>query len=205
MSPSPISRWCRTPCPSRGRQRETRERLPERRQLRQRASGWRWNHVVGGLGHADVIVGMHGLVVRPAWRRALLARLASTSLQFMLCDVPAPAGTDPRRTARVSPASTSSAAVMIASASLRSRRPVSRVSAPRTFLMRMTASTKAGRGADWRWEVLPRPFGLDAHSASAGTGSSPRDHVRYAFWPTAPPSIRPPSVSSQESPWNPVN
>src|SRR3954463_4554670 len=64
---------------------------------------------------------------------------------------------------------------MIASASFRSRRPVSRCVCAAAFLMLMTASTKAARGRRpetgkfmrARWVCTP-------YSACAGTASSPR-------------------------------
>src|SRR6266542_3430910 len=75
----------------------------------------------------------------------------------------------------IAAASTSSAAAMIASASLRSRRPVSRWVSAAAFLMRMTASTKAGRGRRLEMGKFCRARSVwMPHSASVGTGSSPR-------------------------------
>ena len=65
----------------------------------------------------------------------------------MLWLVPAPAWyTSTTNWSRCSPASTSSAALTIASASRGSSRPVSLWVSAAAFLIRMTASTKAGSG-----------------------------------------------------------
>src|SRR5690606_36624894 len=108
--------------------------------------------------------------------RIWLARLASTSLQFMLWEVPAPAWyTSTMNWSRCWPASTSSAAWTMASASRASRRPVSLWVSAAERLTQTTASTNAGRGRSpeiGKFSAARRLW--TPYRALAGTGFSPR-------------------------------
>src|SRR4029077_19661266 len=89
----------------------------------------------------------------------------------------------------------------MASASLESRRPVSLCVRAAAFLTRTTASTNGARGRRWEIGKLRRARSVwIPYSASAGTGSSPRESrsMRVTLIGSVP-SVRPPSVSSQES------
>src|SRR6058998_4286410 len=90
----------------------------------------------------------------------------------------------------------------MASARFASRRPVCLCVRAAAFLIQMTASTKEGSGESWEIGKFWRARSVwIPHSASAGTGNSPKGSrsMRVALIASVR-SVTAPSVSNQESP-----